>query len=298
LESFGTWVEQLVAESTGKLGKGIAPMTGEPPREPAGYGQDRIFVELQLASELDTKLDQQVRAIAASGQPVLRIHLEDRHDLGGEVAKWALATAMTAYFMKLNPFDEPNVQESKDRTKALLAEYTKTKCLPEERPLLTEGQVSAYGSVSASGSLSQALSAWLQQARNGDYVALLSFLPRTPALDAAVADLRKRLAGAANAATMVGFGPRYLHSTGQLYKGGPDRAIFLLLTADEPNDLPIPGEPFTFSILKHAQALGDDQAMRQKGRRLLRLHLKGNLDKAAQQLFTCLRNANRSPAVH
>jgi len=315
LASFGTWVEQLIAESTGKSGKGIAPLFGEPPREPSAYRDDRIFVELQLTSQFDQALDRRVRALAQAGHPVVRIHWQDRYDLGGEVIRWFFSTPITASLMGINPFDEPNVEESKDRTKALLADYARAQRFPDERPLWSSDEAAVYGALKSGstlspfdsprvsgglaqgdpersrGTLADCLSSWLQQGRREEYIAILSFLPRTPALDQAVHGIRRRFAESLGAATMVGFGPRYLHSTGQLYKGGPDAALFLLLTADEAQDLPIPGQPYTFGVLKQAQALGDFQAMQQRGRRLLRIHLRGNLDRAVQQLISAVSDA-------
>ena len=290
LESFGAWVEQLVAESTGKSGQGIAPLIGEPLREPGAYGSDRVFVELQLACAMDPALDRMVLALADAGHPVIRIHWQDRYDLGGEVVKWSLATTTAGSLMGINPFDEPNVQESKDRTKALLAQYARDRDFPQEPALLTNGDVSVYGSLKtkAPGSLAPCLSDWLQQARSNDYVAILSFLPRTASLDGAVRAMRNNIATAIGHATMIGVGPRYLHSTGQLFKGGPDAGLFLLLTNDEAQDLSIPGEPFTFGVLKYAQALGDFQAMQQKGRRVLHIHLTGDLERATQRLMSAL----------
>ena len=258
LESFGTWVEQLVAESTGKSGKGIAPFYGE---SLDGSGQpmdDRVFIELQLASAIDPEVDRQVRAFSDAGHPVVRIHWQDRYDLGGDVIRWFLATTIASSLMEINPFDEPNVQESKDRTKALLTEYVKARRWPNETPLLADGGLTLFGAAQAVApkSMTQCLADWSQQGRPGDYVAILSFLPRTARLDEAVHALRRQVARLRRCATTVGFGPRYLHSTGQLYKGGPDAALFLQLTAEEPADLPIPGEPFTFGVLKQAQEIG------------------------------------------
>jgi glucose-6-phosphate isomerase len=294
LESFGTWVEQLVAESTGKSGKGIAPFFGEALLAPSAYPPDRLFVELQLASHRDAAVDRQVQGLLAAGHPVVRIHWQDRHDLGGEVIRWAMATAVAGALLGLDPFDEPNVQESKDRTKALLAQYARDRAFPAEPPLASADGITAYGRLSGRPQTpAQCLEAWASTGRRGDYLALLSFLPRTHALDQAVGELRHQLARRLGRAVMLGIGPRYLHSTGQLYKGGPDNALFLQLTADDAEDLAIPGEPYTFGALKHAQALGDYQAMAQQGRRLLRLHLgadaAGGLRWIAQALGAAAR---------
>ena len=293
LASFGTWVEQLIAESVGKEGRGIAPIHGEPAHEPSAYGADRVFIELQIASQFDQALDRQVHALAEAGQPVIRIRWEDRDDLGGEAIKWFVATTITGRLMGINPFDEPNVQESKDRTKALLSQYVRDGRFPDEPPLLSDGDVTCYGATTSPPprSLSQCLAEFFHRVRPGDYVAVLSFLPRTAGLDETVQELRRTLALRLGCASMAGFGPRYLHSTGQLYKGGPDAGLFVLLTADEPHDLPIPGSRFTFGILKQAQALGDFQAMQQRGRRILRLHLAGDPERAAARLVATMRHA-------
>ena len=283
--SFGTWVEQLMAESTGKMGRGIVPIHGEPLREVSSYGPDRLFIELQLESEREGAIDRHVRALEAAGHPVIRIRWQDRYDLGGEAVKWFIATTVAGRLLGIDPFDEPNVKESKDRTNALLDRYTRERPFDEEEPCCAEGDLAVYGpAASPSESVGRCLSAFFRQRREGDYVALLSFLPRAAALDGATQALREHLGARLGAATMLQFGPRYLHSTGQLYKGGPDRGLFLLFTADEREDLPIPGEHYTFGILKRAQALGDFGAMRDHGRRILRIHLRGNPDRAMQQL--------------
>jgi len=286
LESFGTWVEQLVAESTGKAGKGIAPFYGEPLRD-LNSVDDRVFIELQLADSLDVDVDRQVRALSDAGHPVVRIRWQDRYDLGGEVVRWFVATTIASHLIEINPFDEPNVQESKDLTKAFLAQYARDRRFADDSAVYSNGDVSVYGSTATNGrSLTQCLTQWLQRMRPEEYIAILSFLPRTHQLDEAVYTLRQRLARSLGCATTVGFGPRYLHSTGQLYKGGPDAGLFLLLTNDEVQDLAIPGEPFTFGVLKFAQALGDFQAMQEKGRRVLRVHLTGDLERSMQRLIS------------
>jgi len=287
LASVGTWIEQLIAESTGKMGRGIVPIHGEPWPDGVAYGTDRLFVELQLAGQPDRRLDAHVRALIADGHPVIRVQWHDPYDLGGEVMKWFIATAMAGSLLSINPFDEPNVQESKDRTKALLDQYARAGRLPDDAaPLYAEEDIVLYGAVQphAPESLTHAFAAFLEQLRPQEYVALLSFLPRTSALDAAMQAWRAGLAKRLAHATMLGIGPRYLHSTGQLYKGGPDAGVFFLLTAEARDDVPIPGEPWTFGVLKQAQALGDVQALQQRGRRVLRVHLRGDLEQALRRV--------------
>lgn len=295
LASAGTWIEQLIAESLGKEGRGIIPVFGEPLREPSTYADDRVFVELQLADHADETITRWLHELEQAGHPIVRIRWDDRYDLGGEVAKWCVATAMAGTLMELNPFDEPNVQESKDRTKVLLEVYARQGRFLETEPLLFEDADVAVSGTVVSGklrSLAQSVSDLFQKLRPREYVALLSFLPRTPALDRALTALRERIARQLSGhATMLGFGPRYLHSTGQLYKGGPDAGVFLLFTTQEHEDLPIPGEPYTFGVLKQAQALGDVQAMQQRGRRILRIHIRGNPEVAMRRLTNAIDEA-------
>lgn len=286
LARFGGWAEQLLAESTGKIGKGLIPIDGEPIRAAGSYQADRIFVELQLASQPDAGLAQRLEALATSGHPVVRCAWHDAYDLGGEAIRWFLATSLAAGVMRIDPFDEPNVQESKDRTKALLDHYGREGALPDEPPVLTDGTIAVYGDGVAKNehSVIEAVRAFLQQIKTGDYLAIASFLPRRRALDDAVESFRHRLADTLGVATMLGYGPRYLHSTGQLHKGGPDRVLLLFLTAEDPVDISVPGKPYTFSILKQAQALGDVQALRERRRRVLRLHLGSSPREALQKL--------------
>ncbi len=299
MASFGTWVEQLVAESLGKQGKGVVPVIGEARQAPSAYGPDRLFVELQLGSEPDTELARFVDAVAAAGHPVIRITWADRYDLGGEVAKWEVATALAGVLMAINPFDEPNVKESKDRTVALLEAYVKQGGFPRETPTCTSRAITVYATttgVTGPGT-GKAVTSLLSLLKPAEYVALLSFLPRTTVLDRAVEQLRQRLAEQTGRAVILGFGPRYLHSNGQLFKGGPDNGIFLQLTCDETEDLPIPGKPYTFGVLKFAQALGDYQALQQKGRRAARFHLGADPDAGLREIASAVADVTGARAV-
>ena len=265
LESFGTWVEQLIAESLGKDGRGVVPVHGEPGRDPSGYGADRAFVALQWEGRPDQALDAHLAALTQAGHPVLTIRWRDAYDIGREVVTWEVATAIAGWLLGVNPFDEPNVTESKLRTRDLLTAHAAHGRLPVERV-----ETSADG-----------LPQFLTRARPHDYITVLSFLSRQPAVDDAVLALRGAIAQRRPNATLAQFGPRYLHSTGQLFKGGPNTGCFIVLTSDESLDLPVPGASYTFGVLKHAQALGDIQAMRQNERRVLHLRLRGD---AAQEL--------------
>ncbi len=293
LSAFGAWAEQIVAESTGKAGKGLVPIHQEPLRDPRAYAADRIFVEWQLAGDIDRELDRRVTALADAGHPVVRLRWQDRDALGAEIFRWSLATAIAGTVMQINPFDEPDVQASKDRTKALLAQVGREGALPEDTPVLTEGGLSLYGDREAArgGSMTEALRGLLRHARAGDYLAILSFLPRTPTLDTAVERLRHLVAESTGTPTMLGYGPRYLHSIGQLHKGGTDRLRALMLTAKDSVDVPVPGQPYSFGVLKQAQALGDFQALTDRHRRVLRVDLGAAPDTAMTQLLRLVGDA-------
>jgi transaldolase/glucose-6-phosphate isomerase len=282
ISTFGYWVEQLIAESTGKEGRGIVPDEGEALGEPSVYGNDRLFVYLRLENGADTEQDLAVEKLERAGQPVVRIGLDDPYDLGGEFLRWEIATAVAGWLIGINPFDQPNVQESKDNTRRLLAEYERAGKLPLPVPLLEEHGVG----LSASGSTQQAiekanaktleaaLAAFKHLAKPGDYVAILAYIQRTEAHDRLLQQIRLHLRDTLKTAVTVGYGPRFLHSTGQLHKGGGPNGLFLQITADDREDAPIPGEKYSFGTLKAAQALGDLHSLQSRDRRAIRLHLK------------------------
>jgi glucose-6-phosphate isomerase len=278
LESLGDWAEQLVAESTGKRGTGIVPIVGEPLGDVDAYADDRAFVVVTLADEPDDALRRLAAELATAGHPVRHIELADPLDVGAEFVRWEVATAVAGIALGIDPFDQPNVQESKDATRELLEAYRTRGALPEPMPLVAEPGLAVSADPAALGdapvTVEGAIGALLAGARAGtDYVAVLAYLPP----DAAVVDrlqrIRARIRDATGAATTLGFGPRFLHSTGQLHKGGPDSGIFLQLTADPEKDLPIAGWEETFGTLIAAQALGDLTALQRRGRRAVRLHL-------------------------
>jgi glucose-6-phosphate isomerase len=291
----GPWIEQLIAESTGKKGQGIVPVHGEKLRTPAEYGADRVFVELQIAQEADPAVESLTEQLALADRPVIRIRWQDPYDVGGEAMKWCVATAVVGQVLGVNPLDEPDVQASKDQTQTVLRQFLRDHTWPEDRLIAANDHIAVYGSgpaaASAGGSLKQALSAFFKPKAANDYLALLSYLPRQPEADRQLADLREKLGLRLGCATLLQFGPRYLHSTGQLFKGGTGEGRFLLLTADETEDLEIPGAAFTFGQLKRAQALGDAGAMHQRNRRILRLHLRGELLEALNQTAWTLDQA-------
>jgi transaldolase/glucose-6-phosphate isomerase len=276
LAAFGTWVEQLLAESTGKEGRGLIPVDREPLGERAAYGDDRLFVHLHLDGQADG-LDEKLRALESAGHPVIRLRLTDAYDLGREFLRWEVATATAGAVLGVNPFDEPNVKESKDNTSRLLKAGVQPQApvLQEDGLALFCNEETAATLVksAADGSLAAYLAAHLQRARPGDYLALMAYLPPWPEHDNALQTIRLRLRDSLRLATTLGYGPRFLHSTGQLHKGGPDTALFIQLTVDDPEELPIPGEAYGFSTLKQAQALGDLASLQSRGRRVARVHL-------------------------
>lgn len=273
LAPLGDWLEQLLAESTGKDGRGVLPVVGEPPGAAEAYGEDRVFVRLRLAGEADGELDRWVDELRRA-HPVLAIELDDLLDEGQEMLRWELATAVAGSVLGVDPFDQPNVQEAKDDTARLLASVREGGALPEPPLVHTEGPLSATASPAPrSPGLQGALRELFRDASPGDYAAILAYLPETPETDRALGALRARLRDRLRIATTSGYGPRYLHSTGQYHKGGPRRGRFLELTADDPEDVVVAGERFTFGTLRRAQALGDLEALRRRGRPVVRVHL-------------------------
>ncbi|MGH2454940.1 MAG: bifunctional transaldolase/phosoglucose isomerase [Candidatus Limnocylindria bacterium] len=277
LAAFGDWAEQLVAESTGKAGRGIVPVVGEPPGSPAAYGRDRYFVAITLAGDPDPGPAQLLGELLRLGHEGRHIELSDALDLGAEFVRWEVATAAVGMVLGIDPFDQPNVQESKDATRSLLDAYREAGALPAPAPLVAEPGVAAYGDSAALGdqpvNVDGAVRSLLTSAGDGDYLAILAYLPQDPGTEARLQQLRGRVRDALGLATTLGFGPRFLHSTGQLHKGGPPSGIFLQVTADPRRDLPIPGWQETFGTLVGAQALGDLASLQRRGRRALRLHL-------------------------
>lgn len=280
LSAFGDWVEQLIAESTGKAGRGILPVVGETPGTPQEYGDDRLFVYLRLSD--DHTYDQAVLALEQAGQPVLRLELEQAYELGGQFFLWELATAVAGWRLGINPFDQPNVEAAKALARQMTAAYQQSGQLPAETPALQLDGLRLYGPPQAQ-TLPQALQDFLAQAQPGSYLAIQAYLPRSAATDAALQALRTRLRQRTHLAVTCGYGPRYLHSTGQLHKGDAGKGLFLQLTHTPARDVPIPDQPgkahssITFGVLILAQALGDRQALEQAGRPVLRCHLEGDL---------------------
>jgi transaldolase/glucose-6-phosphate isomerase len=296
IASLGLWIEQLIAESTGKEGKGIIPISGEPLGAPGVYGNDRLFVHIGVGAP-DADTDAKLRALESAGHPVVRRRLHDLLDLGEEFYLWEMATAVAGAIVGINAFDQPNVQESKDYTKAFLEVYKKNGSLPDQE-LGSEGRgVKAYCDAETIGQLGSGVSiegfitAHLGRAHADDYVAMLDYIMETPEHEELVQAIRTHLRDALHLATTTGYGPRFLHSTGQLHKGGPAGGVFIQVTADNSVDVPLPNEPFTFGVLKQAQALGDFQSLSSRHRRAIRLHLGTNVAAGLATLLEIVQKA-------
>ncbi len=288
IAALGLWIEQLIAESTGKEGKGILPVDREPLGGPEVYEDDRLFVSLAIGNP-ETGTASKLKDLEAAGHPVLYLTLDDLNDLGGQFFLWEFATAVAGWRLEINPFDQPNVQESKDATRELLEGFTREGRLPEQTALVSDGALTVYVDSETrtslpAGSVAEALRAHLGTAKPHDYFALLSFIEETPEIEAAVVETRARLRQLTKIATTAGYGPRFLHSTGQFHKGGPDAGVFIQMTAPDKLDLTIPGEAYTFSILKQAQALGDFRALVSRGRRAIRVSLGDDAVAGLKQL--------------
>jgi len=300
---FGAWLEQLIAESTGKLGVGIVPIAGEPLGNAASYGPDRVFVRLAIegarppASTPDgTPADELLDALAAAGHPVLRIRLVDPIDIAAEFIRWEVATAIAGVVLEINPFDEPNVTESKENTKRVLADLERTGAFPAPAVLAQGDGLILIGDAdlhvrAGDGTLAGELRRHLARARPGSYLALQAFVAPSPARADALDRMRGLLRDATGRATTSGFGPRFLHSTGQLHKGGAPIGWFLQLTADHPIDVEIPGRPFSFGQLVDAQALGDFEALEAHDLPVLRVHLGADVDAGLATLERTLGEA-------
>ena len=275
LDAFGLWVEQLIAESTGKRGRGIVPIAGEPLAAPELYGGDRLFVRMRAhGAPGEEAREAGIRAIKATRAPVVEIDLPATLALGAEFMRWEIATAVAGAILEIDPFDQPNVQQAKDATNVLLAEYQANGRLPIAPPDHTLDGITLTLSSAARDALPPGhASSVLSLLQPGDYFALLGYLGPDAALAEELQRWRRAVRDRARVATMFGYGPRYLHSTGQLHKGGPNSGVFVLLSATPAEDLPIPGQPFSFGTLELAQATGDFGALDAAGRRAVHAHL-------------------------
>ena len=293
LASIGAWLEQLVAESTGKQGKGIIPVDGEPLASAADYGNDRVFVYLSLAGESDPDQDKAIAQLEQAGEPVVRITLDDRYTLGQEFFRWEVATAVAGSVMGVNPFDQPDVEASKIEARKITDACEAGGSLPDGVPLAVDGPLTLFADARNAAELQELageqtvaalLKAHFNRARAGDYVALLAYLDRNTVNTRQLQQLRDAVRQQGKIASCLGFGPRFLHSTGQAYKGGPNTGIFLQITADVSEDLQVPGRGFTFGVVEAAQAQGDIDVLVARDRRVLRVHLGDEVSAGLEQL--------------
>jgi transaldolase/glucose-6-phosphate isomerase len=298
IADYGGWLEQLLAESTGKIGKGIVPVVAEPLGPPSVYGNDRLFAYLRLASDTDAEQDRAVAALEAAGQPVVRIVVSDPMQIGQEFFRWEMATAVAGSVIEINPFDQPDVEASKVKTRELSSAYEQTGQLPPEAPFFTGDGIQLFADPRneaelkpAATSLTAALRAHLKRAGAGDYVAILAYIHRTSAHIETLQALRRKIRDTKKVATCLGFGPRFLHSTGQAYKGGPNSGVFLQITCADATDLPVPGAKYSYSVVKAAQARGDFDVLAERGRRALRIHLPADVEAGLKTLGQALEQA-------
>ena len=284
LSSYGAWVEQLIAESTGKDGKGILPVDGEKLLSSNFYGNDRLFVYLKFRT--DNTYDKEINELRGTGHPIVQLNLDDLYDIGSEFFRWEIATAIAGSILQINPFDQPNVESAKVLARKMVDAYKKEGKLPETEPAFQNNGIQVYGDISEN-SINEILSKFLSQGKYSDknrsYVAIQAYLQPTSEVDDKLQQIRTTIEKKYKVATTIGFGPRFLHSTGQLHKGDAGNGLFIQFTADSENDVPIPDEPgndqssISFGVLKLAQALGDRQALIDAGRKVVRLHLNNQL---------------------
>ena len=296
---FGAWLEQLVAESTGKIGKGIIPIDQERLGPPAVYGDDRLFVYLRLESEPDPAQDRAIAALEEAGHPVVWILIPSVEELGQEFFRWEMATAVAGAVIGINAFNQPDVEASKIATRKLTSEYEKTGSLPPEKPFLeqrgiklfTDDSNKAVLAPSSDGDLVRCLRTHLGRIKPGDYFCISAYVEMNDAHQKALQSIRHAVRDGKKAATCLGYGPRFLHSTGQAYKGGPNSGVFVQITCDDAADLPVPGQKYTFGVVKAAQARGDLEVLSERKRRLLRVHLGADVKAGLQTLEAAVREA-------
>lgn len=301
ISDLGAWLEQLLAESTGKIGKGIIPVDREELAAPEVYGNDRVFAYIHTESAVDAKTDAKLTALEKAGHPVVRISMADIYDLGAEFFRWEIATAVAGSIIGINAFNQPDVEASKIVTKKLTSQYEDTGSLPPEKPVLEDGGIKLFTdeknaaalakAVGGDKSISGYLKAHLGRIGAGDYFAVLGYIQMDEDHEERLQAIRHAVRNKKHVATCLGFGPRFLHSTGQAYKGGPNSGVFLQMTCDDALNLPVPGQKYTFGVVKAAQARGDFQVLAERGRRALRVHLGSDVDAGLTILAAAVQKA-------
>ena len=297
IHDLGAWLEQLIAESTGKQGKGIIPVDREKLVKPEAYGSDRVFAYLRLETKPDKKQDAAVKALEKHGLPVVRISVKNTYNLGQEFFRWEIATAVAGSIIGINAFNQPDVEASKIETRKLTSEYEKSGKLPPESPFLETEGIKLYAdekntaALKNSRTLADALKFHLDRINARDYFGVLAYITMNQQNEDALQAIRHQVRDDKKAATVLGFGPRFLHSTGQAYKGGPNSGVFLQITCDDKIDLPVPGQKYTFSVVKAAQARGDFAVLSERGRRALRIHIGKNVKADLAKLAKATKKA-------
>jgi transaldolase/glucose-6-phosphate isomerase len=297
IHDLGAWLEQLIAESTGKQGKGIIPVDREKLAKPEAYGSDRVFAYLRLETKPDKKQDAAIKALEKDGLPVVRISVKNTYNLGQEFFRWEIATAVAGSIIGINAFNQPDVEASKIETRKLTSEYEKAGKLPPESPFLESEGIKLYAddkntaALKNSKTLADALKFHLDRMNARDYFGVLAYITMNKQHEDALQVIRHMVRDDKKAATVLGFGPRFLHSTGQAYKGGPNSGVFLQITCDDKIDLPVPGQKYTFSVVKAAQARGDFAVLSERGRRALRVHIGKNVKADLAKLTRATKKA-------
>jgi transaldolase/glucose-6-phosphate isomerase len=297
ISDLGAWLEQLLAESTGKIGKGIIPVDREHLAKPESYGNDRVFAYLRLESAPDREQDAAVEVLEKAGQPVVRIAVQDTYALGEEFFRWEIATAVAGSIIGINAFNQPDVEASKIETRKLTSEYETAGRLPAEAPFFDAEGVKLYAdprnteALKNGESFAEILKTHLDRAGAGDYFALLGYITMNAENEAALQTIRHTVRDKKKVATVLGFGPRFLHSTGQAYKGGPNSGVFLQITCDDASDLAVPDQKYTFGVVKAAQARGDFAVLAERGRRALRVHLGKDVKAGLEKLHAAVKQA-------
>jgi len=300
ISDLGAWLEQLLAESTGKQGKGIIPVDRERLGPPDLYGNDRVFAYVRLEGASESEQDRQVAALEKAGHPVVRISMADIYDLGQEFFRWEVATAVAGAIIGINPFNQPDVEASKIATRNLTSEYEKTSSLPAEKPVLEDSGMKLFTDEKNATELARSahdksvasyIQAHLDRIKSGDYFATLGYVQMNSEHEERLQALRHQVRDNKRVASCLGFGPRFLHSTGQAYKGGPNSGVFLQVTCDDAFDVPVPGQKYTFGIVKAAQARGDFQVLAERGRRALRVHLGTDVHAGLTKLHSLVKKA-------